>query len=292
MSVVKRESGGEVLLTIRNVRYRRSKVTANRRDRMQKERTTSDSPLERYFSVLEAVVASGGGVTLTEVANLTDLPKPTAHRLLNSLTEARLLELDPQGRKSFSAGSRLWRILQLGINPSRLLRFGQLVCAELSQQLDETCYLVRYDGKNVESIAQEISPSGHRFHVIPGDVLPFHAAATAKVILASQKDEVIDAHLSGELSAFTPFTKTSRIDIYSELDDVRKNGFAVCYREIDDNVMAYAVPVRMLDQPVIYALGVTGPVVRMGQKDAGEYVGPLKVAAERLAQLLTGLQRA
>jgi IclR family acetate operon transcriptional repressor len=259
---------------------------------MKKEKSRNDGPLERYFAVLETVVAAGGKVTLTEVANMADLPKPTAHRLLNALTEVDVLEVDQHGRKNFSAGPRLWRILQLGINPSRLLRFGQLVCSELSQQLDETSYLVRYDGKKVESIAQEIAPSGHRFHVIPGDILPFHAAATSKVILASQTDEVIDAHLSGDLPKFTDFTKTARINIYAELDDVRKNGFAACDREIDDNVMAYAVPVRMMDQPVIYALGVTGPVVRMGQKDAAEYIGPLKVAAERLALLLTGLQRA
>lgn len=263
--------------------------------RMQKPkptRTSSDSPLERYFSIIEAVVTSGGGVTLTEVANLTSLAKPTAHRLLNSLTETGLLESDMQGRKTFSAGPRLWRILQLGINPSRLLRFGQLVCAELSQQLNETCYLVRYDGQKVLSVAQEIAPSGHRFHVIPGDVLPFHAAATAKVILASQPDEKIDQHLAGELVAFTSQTKTSRIDVYSELDDVRRNGFAVCDREIDENIMAYAVPLHFMDEPVVFALGVTGPATRMAPRDPADFIGPLKLAAERLVQLLTGMQNA
>jgi len=258
---------------------------------MQKEKSLNDSPLDRYFKVVESVVASGGGVTLTEVANLTNLPKPTAHRLLNSLTEVGLLKFDKRGRKSFSSGPRLWRILQLGINPSRLLRYGQLVCGDLCEELSETCYLVRYDGEKVQSIAREISPSGHRFHVIPGDVLPFHAAATAKVILASQADEVIDCHLAEELAAYTPQTKTSRIAIYAELDEVRKSGFAICDREIDENVLAYAVPVRFLDQPVVYALGVTGPVVRMANQPAEDFVSPLKVAAERLAQLLSGLQR-
>lgn len=267
------------------------RLLKNWRALMQKEKSLHDSPLERYFTIVEAVVASGGGVTLTEVANLTNLPKPTAHRLLNSLTEIGLLEFDQHGRKSFSPGSRLWRILQLGVNPSRLLRFGQLVCGELSKELDETCYLVRYDGEKVQSIAQEISASGHRFHVIPGDILPFHAAATAKVILASQADEVIDAHLSGDLRSYTSRTKTSRIAIYAELDEVRKTGFAICDREIDDNVMAYAAPVRLVDQPVVYALGVTGPVVRMGDRSPEHFVLPLRTAAERLGQLLSGVQR-
>lgn len=259
---------------------------------MQMEKSENDSPLERYFTILETVVASGGGLNSTDVATITRLPKPTAHRLLTSLTDAGLLEYDSHGKKSFSPGPRLWRVLQLGINPSKLLRFGQLVCGELSRELDETCYLVRYDGHKILSVAQEISPSGHRFHVIPGDVLPFHAAATAKAILFSHPQEVIDRHLSGDLEAFTGQTKTDLNAINADLDQVRSVGYAVCDREIDENVMAYAVPVRLLDQPVVYALGVTGPVVRMAKRPATDFTDPLKRAAERLAQLFMGANKA
>lgn len=256
---------------------------------MQKPKPTGDSPLERYFTVMEAVVASGQGATLTEVANLANLPKPTAHRLLNALAEIGVLSHDDNVRKSFVAGPRLWRILQLGVNPSQIARFAQIVSHELSLELEETCYCVRYDGQKVLSIAQAISPAGYRFHVVPGDILPFHAAATAKVILASQRDEVVDGHLAGELSRHTELTKTSRIDIYAELAEVRRAGYAVCDREIDENVMAYAVPVVLADQPVSYALGVTGPISRMKAHPPDHFVSVLQRGAERLQKLLSGV---
>ncbi|WP_103174272.1 IclR family transcriptional regulator [Paracoccus sp. SY] len=253
---------------------------------MPKNKTTADSPLERYFSVLEAVIASGNGSTLTEVANITGLPKPTAHRLLNALTEIGVLSHDDYNRKGFVAGDRLWRLLQLGVNPSQVTRFAQLIAHELSLALEETCYCVRYDGEKVQSIAQAISPAGYRFHVVPGDVLPFHAAAVSKVILASQPDDVVDHHLSGELTRYTDQTKTSRIDVYAELAEVRKTGFAICDREIDANVAAYAVPISLSGQPVVYALGVTGPVERILAKEAHHFVGPLMQGAERFAALI------
>lgn len=258
---------------------------------MTKDTAPNHSPLERYFTVLETVVASGSGITLTEVANATGLPKPTAHRLLNSLCDVRVLEVDDNGRRIFQPGPRLWRILQLGANPSQMARFGQLVSREMTDILNETCYVVRYDGNRVQSIAQEISPSGYRFHVVPGDVLPFHAAATGKVVLAAQEDATIDRHLSGELTAFTPRTKTSRIDVYAELHDVRRNGYAVCDREIDEGIMAYAVPVRIGDAPVTFAVGVTGPVIRMREHDDAHFVEVLREGAAHFARLLSTSDR-
>lgn len=255
---------------------------------MTNDAPPSGGPIERYFVIMEAVMAAGDGLNLTEVAAVTRLPKPTAHRLLNSLVEVGALELSDSRTKLFLPGPRLWRMLQLGANPSQMARFGQVISRELSQQLGETCYAVRYDGKKVQSIAQEVSPAGYRFHVVPGDILPFNAAATSKVILASQDDATIDRHLSEPLEALTPFTRTSKIEIYSELHEVRRNGYAICDKEIDENVMAYAVPVRIGDQPVFYALGVTGPVVRMSQKPLAFYVEPLKQAAKRFADMVAG----
>lgn len=248
----------------------------------------SGGPIERYFVIMEAVVTAGSGLNLTEVATITRLPKPTAHRLLNSLVEIGALELSTNRTKLFLPGPRLWRMLQLGANPSQMARFAQVISRELSEQLGETCYAVRYDGHKVQSIAQEVSPAGYRFHVVPGDILPFNAAATAKVILASQDDETIDRHLSEPMEALTPYTRTSRIEIYSELHEARQNGYATCNREIDESVMAYAVPVRLGNQPVFYALGVTGPVIRMKQKPVEFYIEPLKRAAGRFADMVAG----
>lgn len=252
------------------------------------EAPPSGGPIERYFAIMETVVAAGQGINLTEVASISGLPKPTAHRLLNSLVEIGALELSDSRAKLFLPGPRLWRMLQLGANPSQMARFCQVVSRELSEQLGETCFAVRYDGEKVESIAQEVSPAGYRFHVVPGDVLPFNASATAKVILASQDDATIDRHLSQPLEALTPYTKTSRIEIYADLHEARRTGYAICNREIDESVMAYAVPVSFGDRPAFHALGVTGPVVRMGQKPAEFYVEPLKRAAKRLVHMVGG----
>ena len=87
------------------------------------EAPPSGGPIERYFAIMETVVAAGQGINLTEVASITRLPKPTAHRLLNSLVEIGALELSDNRTKLFLPGPRLWRMLQLGANPSQMARF-------------------------------------------------------------------------------------------------------------------------------------------------------------------------
>lgn len=81
-------------------------------------------PLERYLMVLEMVAASHDGLNMTDIANLTGLPKPTVHRLTRVLLEAGALETDGGRFKSFRIGPRLWRILYLGLGRDQVANMG------------------------------------------------------------------------------------------------------------------------------------------------------------------------
>ena len=248
-----------------------------------------NGPLERYLKVLEVVAASHDGLSLTEIVNLTGFPKPTVHRLTKSLLEAKALSAEDKRQKTFRIGERMWRLLQLGMDKNTLANYAQLVCDDLSGRIQETSYIVRLDQDQVRSVARSAPDQGHRLHVLPGSELPFHAAASAKAILAYQDEATISRLLVTPLEALTPFTKTDISDVRKEWADVKKNGYAVCDREIDESVMAYACPVLLENTGVLYAVGVTGPRNRISKQPESYWIEEIKAAASRFADMLTNI---
>lgn len=251
---------------------------------MQEER---NGPLERYLTVLEVVAASHDGLSLTEIVNLTGFPKPTVHRLTKSLIEAKALSAEDKHQKTFRIGERMWRLLQLGQNRDTVINFAQLVCDALSGRIQETSYIVRLEQDQVRSIARSAPDQGHRLHVLPGSELPFHAAASAKAILAFQDEATIDRLLKPPFEALTPFTRTDIKEIRQEWETVRHQMYAVCDREIDESVMAYACPVITDKAGILYAVGVTGPRSRITQHPEDYWIAEIKKTAQQFADMIT-----
>src|SRR5437016_14359477 len=62
----------------------------------------------KAFGVLEVLVRAGRAVTLSELMQATELPKPTLHRTLALFEEAGFLSREPGGR-AYLIGERLSR---------------------------------------------------------------------------------------------------------------------------------------------------------------------------------------
>ncbi|TLY89881.1 MAG: MarR family transcriptional regulator, partial [Gammaproteobacteria bacterium] len=62
----------------------------------------------KAFAVLEVLVRAGRAVTLSELMQATELPKPTLHRTLALFEEAGFLAREPGGR-AYIIGERLSR---------------------------------------------------------------------------------------------------------------------------------------------------------------------------------------
>lgn len=246
---------------------------------------TSTGPIERYLQIMEIVAASPGGLTLAEIVDITGLPKASAHRLTRALVEAGALGAGKGWNRTFSVGERMLRMLHLGRSDS-LTGYAQLVVDELAGRLHETCFAVRLELDAIRSIARAVPDQGHNVHVFPGEEQPPHAAASAKAILAFQHEDVVERHLGRPLERLTPKTKVAAGEVRLELEQVRCDGYALCDREIDENVVAYACPVHTDHLGVVCSLGVTGPSTRLTRQSPSVWIDALKEAAARLGRML------
>lgn len=247
---------------------------------------TKQSPLERSIVVLEQVASSSRKrLGLSEIARRCDLPVPSAYRIVQGLIKIGLL-VPGEGRKQYVLGRRLFRLMLAGADDGWLKVAAQPVLDRLSDKSHETAYLAQLVGQKVISISWAVPESGLRSKVYPGDIMPPHAAASAKAILAHQQDSVVRRALAVSLDQFTLHTKTDLLQIQREHARIRKEGFAACWNEMELGLGALACPIDIEGVGVQYAVAVTGLTARLKGRPTAERVTLLKQSAEQLRRVI------
>ncbi|MGU3495870.1 IclR family transcriptional regulator [Xanthobacteraceae bacterium A53D] len=249
------------------------------------EQAEAESPLERYMRLVELISGFPGGLALADVAELSDLPKTTAHRLLKGLVKAGLAA-GGQGGKAYVIGPRLSRILHATADDGWLEVIVRPALTALAQSSGEACYITKLIGSRVFVVASQAPEVRWRSYVQPGIEMPPHAAATSKAIIAYQDEAIIRRALAADLPKMTVNTRNDEHWIMSEFARVRELGYATCIGEIDEGLAALGTPVRQSDGQVLYAVGLTGPLPRIMNDDLLGRIEALKVTASDLAAKL------
>ncbi|WP_347309934.1 IclR family transcriptional regulator [Defluviimonas sp. SAOS-178_SWC] len=245
----------------------------------------SATPLARYVRILEVLVSCPQGLTLTQIAQTVGLQASSAHRLVNALGEIGLVERRADS-KTYALGARMERLCRLAVAPPSVVDMAEPELHELVREFSETAYLAQLNGTSVESIAIAVPQDGEMTYVQPGRVMPIHATASAKAILAHQKPDFVRRLLSQPLTRYTDNTSTDPQQVMQELERIRHQGFAVCDNELDPGVLSFAVPVQGADGTVQYAIGISGFSQRMHNKPVKEVAASLRRASRTLAAKL------
>lgn len=238
--------------------------------------------LSRYAAVLDTVAQASRGLTLAEIGERTKLPQATVYRLVHALLHVSFLA-QGERRKQYVVGPRLLRMLCAAMPRGTIRQLAQPILDRLASDFGEAAYIAKLEGNEVETLAVALPSGEKQIFVQPGRSMPFHAAASAKAILAFADDRLIDDVMAKPHARYTARTKTTEPEIAADLEKIRQQGFAVCDQELDPGIMSYACPVRIAGAGVVYSLGVVGAADRLGNSAMGEIVSSLKTAAQRLS---------
>ncbi len=242
--------------------------------------------LDRYAMVLDALAASSGGLTLTEIVQATGLPRGTVHRLIGALREVGYIE-PSDGRKIYVLGARLLRMLHLGTPAEVIATLVRPVLEDLVGRFRETAFVAKLIGHEVRSVAMAVPAREGQSYVQPGRLMPIHAAASAKAIFAFQDEALVAEVLRLPREKYTDKAHTDEETIRAELARVRAEGFAICDEELDPGVFSYACPIHLPTAGVVYSVGLVGLTQRLQRFPAEEVVAGLRDAAAAIAEVLT-----
>jgi DNA-binding IclR family transcriptional regulator len=208
--------------------------------------------LERLTFILE-VVGQKGEATVADICAHSDLPKPSAYRLVQDLVSVGVLE--PVARGKFAIGSRLKRITQSDHSDRALLDVIAPVLKQAAAQFGAAFFLSRLRGKSVEITHVETPDIGVSY-LHPGlGKRPLHACSCSKAIAAFSPDLFSTTGMQGQLRAYTEYTLTNVGDLEAEFETIRKRGFAECVEEIERGMCSVAAP---LGPDSTMSVGATG----------------------------------
>ncbi|NNE52608.1 MAG: helix-turn-helix domain-containing protein [Sulfitobacter sp.] len=211
--------------------------------------------LERLTLVLE-IVGQKGEATVADICAHSDLPKPTAYRLVQDLVSAGLLEPVAKGR--FAIGTRLKRITQADQSDSTLIALIGPTLKQAAIRHGAAFFLSRLRGRAVEIIHVETPDTGVSF-LHPGlGKRPLHACSCSKAVAAYSPDLCLSQGLEGRLKAYTEFTLTRVEDLEAELKTIRRLGYAECVEEIERGMCSVAATLAEEGPGATMSIGATG----------------------------------
>jgi len=211
--------------------------------------------LERLTFILE-VVGQKGEATVADICAHSDLPKPSAYRLVQDLVGVGLLESVARGQ--FTIGSRLKRIAQNDHSDRALLETIAPALKKAATQYGTAFFLSRLRGKSVEIIHVETPDTGVSY-LHPGlGKRPLHACSCSKAVAAFSPNLFSSGDMEGRLRAYTEFTLTSVEDLEAEFETIRKRGFAECVEEIERGMCSVAAPLATSGPGATMSIGATG----------------------------------
>jgi DNA-binding IclR family transcriptional regulator len=246
--------------------------------------------VDRAITVLE-ILAREGNAGVSEIAAEIGVHKSTAFRLLAALEDHDMVEQNHErGKYQLSFG-----VLRIASTiPTRLdiVRQAQAVVDDLAARLDETINVAVVREHYAVHVQQALGSAAVATQNWVGQLTPLHATASGKVLLAFMSEEQCNAILDKtRLQAFTEHTITSRKALLEQLHQVREDGFATAYEELETGLNVAAVPVRDHTGAVVAALSVSGPAYRMDKAGIEAQIEDLKAAGAQISRRMGYLDR-
>lgn len=238
----------------------------------------------KAFSVLETAVSMRRPLSIPELCALSDIPKPTMHRLVRQLEREGLLQREFPGRLR-GPGPRL---VAFALDVLRYWADAaprQALLQDLSTAVGETCNLGVMEGNAVVYIDRVESkwPFGLKFE--PGSKVPLHCTSMGKVFLSemspSKRRALLDA---STLHSYTENTICSPDSLERELVEITKRGYSIDDQEFLAGVVCLAVPVRDKAGLLGAALAISAPAARLTVGKALQQLPIMIATAQKLGE--------
>ena len=168
--------------------------------------------LDRIVEVLELTAASEEGILQMDVAAGLGIPASTAYRIMSEMRRVGILEAN-NGRGRHRLTKRFTELGSLAERNRKMFATVERIFSRLSDELSETTYLVRMNGR-VISLAGYTKPL-NTTGLHPGNAFPIHASAAGKILWSYQSEEILGQELKRPHLKFQDKTHVTEEEIQS-----------------------------------------------------------------------------
>ncbi|KJS21541.1 MAG: hypothetical protein VR72_09935 [Clostridiaceae bacterium BRH_c20a] len=218
--------------------------------------------LDRAFALIEIIANSNEPMSLKNITELADLPKPTVYRLLSSLETWGYVDQDDNsgyklGTKFLLFGAKVQESLEIKKIARQFLK-------ELNGITNETIFLGVLD--KGRSLYVDKLDSSHSVRLVSqvGSRNYVHSTSLGKCLLSGLSEgqilKILEEH---GMLALTNNTITDKEVLVKQVGQVKLQGFALDNIENEEGVRCIAAPVKDHKGKVVAAVSISGPVQRI-----------------------------
>jgi IclR family pca regulon transcriptional regulator len=211
--------------------------------------------LARGLAVITAFSPTATALSVSDAAARTDLPRPTARRLLLTLEKLGYV------RSSNGLYTLTTKVLELGTTYIAALGIWELARPHLEAlvaQTGESSSMAQLDGSDIVYVARVPVPKIIALAVRIGTRFPAVATSMGHVLLADlPRPELLRVLKTPSQSGVIPRLTPSQRDLERELAQVRERGWALSDERLSLGIRSIAAPVRDASGVTVAAVNVT-----------------------------------
>jgi IclR family transcriptional regulator, KDG regulon repressor len=243
--------------------------------------------LNKAFDILDAFLANSGDLSLTEIAKITGINRPTATRIVSNLVKRGYLR-QREKRGKYSLGLVFLNFSGVVKRDIKLRDIAEPYLLNLSARVDETI-IIGY-GNGIDGIFTETfhtqSQRNRVLKIIPdeGANLPLHCTCLGKIFLADLSEPEMRKYFSQKL--FQRYTGNTILDIEklrSELYNIKQNGTAFDNEEYAQGVVGVGAGIRNNEGHLVGAIAMLAPSARLNLAKLKEFTPVIKTCAAEIS---------
>jgi DNA-binding IclR family transcriptional regulator len=246
--------------------------------------------INRALGLLRLFRVNEPHLSLREIGDRSGLTVPTAHRMARALQANGFLVQDPlTGRYALGpAVMELAFVVLRNSDTSSLVRIATPYLDSLRAMTGETVGLHVPASNGRLCVAESESRHMMRMATGVGNVLPWHAGAASKAMLAFMPPaEQMHVLASAPAAALTANTILDSDQLRRSLAEIKKKGYAISEGETVLGAAAIAMPILDASGSVAGSVNITGPVTRWTRHDMVAVLPQLTDAVKAIESLLS-----
>jgi IclR family KDG regulon transcriptional repressor len=210
------------------------------------------------FTLLQEIARHQGGCDAASLRAATGASKSSLYRMIAALQDMGMVRHDPDTGR-YSLGLGLWSILAPALAELDARKISYPVLQDLHRKTGGSTFFVILLRDQAVLSARVLPREGVVVNELAITTTHFHANTVGKLLLAYKSPAMVE---TVELPRITEHTITDRATLRCEIEEIKKQGFALNRGETDPTWWSVAAPVRDFRGEVMGALALMLPVDR------------------------------
>lgn len=248
--------------------------------------------LERGLQLLLAFSEQRRELTFAELHRLVDMPKATAWRVVQTLTQMGFLERNPR-TSTFSLGMNVLRLGFEFIASLDVVQVGQPVIEQLRDVSGCSSHLAIRDGRDLIYVAR-VSAAGSRINQVSvGTRLPVHRTSLGRMLLTDiRRDEFELLYPHPQLPGEHGGDSLDRDTLWNMVQQDKGRGYVIGESFYRHGISSIVYPIFDRSARVAAVISIMIPTEEIPQTDRDRLQREVALAARKISGFLGYLVKA